>query len=409
MAVRGLWHNPHFMRLWAGQTVSVFGSMVGNLALPWVAIYNLKASPFEVATLGIVGLIPGFLVGLWAGVWVDRLPHKPLLIAADIGRFLVLLSVPFAALGGWLNLPQLYAVAFLNGVLGTFFDVAYHAYLPTLVQQSELLEGNSKLTATASAAEAGGFGLAGWLVQWLSAPFALLVDSLSFLLSALSIASIAKPEEKPLRPEASVNIWLEARQGLAALWNQPVVRTLVGTNLLLALFSRIFGSLFLVFASREVGLSPGVQGLIFGVGGFTSLLGAVLAGPLTRRFGLPRTLLFSMLLIGLGSLAPTFANGAGLFSIALFILAQLLTDPAWTLHNINELTLRQTLIGEEVLGRVNGSVRFLEFGASLLGMFLGGVLGEWVGVRGTLVIGAMGGFASAVWLLLSPVWRYQAE
>lgn len=407
MRFAGLWQNPDFMHLWVGQTVSVFGSMIGNLALQFVAILTLSATPLQVATLGILSLIPGFAVGLLAGVWVDRLPRKPVLIAADIGRFVVLASIPVAALLDVLSMPQLYAVAFLNGVLGTFFDVAYHAYLPSLVKSNELMEGNSKLSASASVAEAGGFGIAGWLVQWLSAPIAVLVDAVSFLFSAFSIAAIGKPEALPQPSDSQSNIWHEARTGLTTLWNQPLVRALVGSSTLLAVFSRIFGSVFLIFTTRELGLGPGIQGMIFAIGGVTSLLGALAAQPLTRRFGLGPTLVVSMVLISLGMLAPALAVGTGLVAIVLLVVNQLLTDPSWTLHNINELTLRQTLIPGEVLGRVNGSVRFLEFGANLLGMFLGGLLGEALGVRTTLIVGAAGGLVSALWLLASPVWKYR--
>ncbi len=400
-----LWHNGFFMRLWVGQTVSVFGSMVGNLALTWVALISLNAAPFQVALLGMMALIPGFLVGLFAGVLVDRLPRKPVLIWSDVGRFVVLSSVPIVALLGGLSMVQLYLVAFLNGVFGTFFDVAYHAYLPSLIRQDQLLEGNAKLSASASVAETSGFGLAGWLVQLFSAPIAIFVDAVSFLVSALSIASIAKPEPTLEKPESDGNLWLEAKTGFVIIWHQPTVRTLIGSSVVLALFGEIFGSMIIVFTTRELGLSPGLQGTIFALGGVTSLLGALLAAPLTKRFGLGATLVFSMLMIGLGMLAPAFAVGAGAFSIVLLLLNQGLTDPAWALHNINEVSLRQSLIPNEVLGRVNGSLRFLEFGASLLGMFLGGILGEVFGARVTLMIGALGGFVAAIWLLFSPIWR----
>jgi hypothetical protein len=405
MRFSGLWNNVFFMRLWVGQTISVFGSMVGGLALPWVALISLNATPFQVALLGMMALIPGFLVGLFAGVLVDRFPRKPVLIWSDIGRFVVLSSVPIAALLGGLGMVQLYVVAFFNGALGTFFDVAYHAYLPSLIRKDELIEGNAKLTASASVAETSGFGLAGWLVQAFTAPMAILIDAVSFLVSAISIASIRHIEPPLEKPELEDNIWLEARTGFVTIWQQPTVRTLIGSSVLLALFSRIFGSMIILFTTRELGLLPGVQGMIFAVGGVTSLLGALAAAPLTRRFGLGATLVFSMILLGLGMVAPTFAVGTGVLSIVLLVLNQCLTDPAWTLHNINEVTLRQSLIPNEVLGRVNGSLRFLEFGASLLGVFLGGVLGEVFGARVTLIIGSMGGFVAAIWLLFSPIWR----
>lgn len=393
------------MRLWIGQTISVFGSMVGGFALPWVALISLNATPFQVALLGMMALIPGFLVGLFAGVLIDRLPRKPVLIWSDVGRFVVLSSVPIAALLGGLGMVQLYLVAFLNGVFGTFFDVAYHAYLPSLIRQDELIEGNSKLSASASVAETAGFGLAGWLVQILSAPIAIFIDAVSFLVSALSIASIQQIEPTLEKPESHGNIWLEAKTGFVIIWHQSTIRTLIGSSVVLALFGQIFGSMIIVFTTRELGLSPGLQGTIFALGGVTSLLGALLAAPLTKRFGLAATLVFSMLMIALGMLAPSFAVGSGAFSIVLLLLNQCLTDPAWTLHNINEVSLRQSLIPNGVIGRVNGSLRFLEFGASLLGMFLGGILGEVFGARVTLMIGALGGLVAAIWLLFSPIWR----
>lgn len=405
MRFSGLWRNAFFMRLWIGQTISVFGSMVGGFALPFVALLFLKATPFQVALLGMMAFVPGFLVSLYAGILVDRFPRKPVMIWSDVGRFVALSSIPIAAMLGNLSMVQLYAVAFLNGALGTFFDIAYHAYLPSLITRDELTEGNAKLTASASVAETAGFGLAGWLVQAFTAPIAILLDAISFLISAISIASIRHPEPILEQSEAPSDLWLEARQGFAAIAQQPIVRTLIGSSVVLALFGRMFGSMIIVFTTRELGLSPGIQGLIFAIGGVTSLLGALAAEPLTRRFGLGITLVISTCVLGLGMIAPAFAIGAGITSIALLILSQLLTDPAWTIHNINELTLRQSLIPNEILGRVNGSLRFLEFAANLIGMLLGGVLGEVFGPRITLMIGSMGGFVAAAWLLTSPIWR----
>jgi MFS family permease len=405
MRFSGLWRNAFFMRLWIGQTISVFGSMIGGFALPFVALLLLNATPFQIALLGMMAFIPGFLVSLFAGILVDRFPRKPVMIWSDLGRFVALSSIPIAAMLGGLSMVQLYVVAFANGALGTFFEIAYHAYLPSLVAKDELTEGNSKLTASASVAETAGFGLAGWLVQTFTAPIAILLDAISFLISAISIASIRKPEPKPEQSETPSDLWLEARQGFAAIAQQPIVRTLIGSSVVLALFSRIFGSMIIVFTTRELGLSPGIQGMIFAVGGVTSLLGALAAEPLTRRFGLGITLIISTCVLGIGMIAPAFAVGAGITSITLLILNQLLTDPAWTIHNINELTLRQSLIPNEILGRVNGSLHFLEFAANLIGMFLGGILGEVFGPRITLMIGAMGGFVAAAWLLTSPIWR----
>src|SRR5215213_3375146 len=190
----GLWRHADFLKLWTGQTVSLFGSLIGRFALPFVAIYTLNATPFQVAVFGTAGVAPGLLLGLLAGVWVDRLRRRPILIAADIGRALVLGSVPLTWIAGALSIAQLIIVAALISALTICFDVAYRSYLPALIGRDELVEGNSKLAATDSVAEVAGFGLAGILVQVLGAPLAVLLDAFSFVGSAVSLALIRKPE-----------------------------------------------------------------------------------------------------------------------------------------------------------------------------------------------------------------------
>src|SRR5438874_10187910 len=209
----GLWRHPDFLKLWAGQTVSQFGSLISRFALPLVAVLTLDASPAQVAALQIAEIAPGLLVGLFAGACVDRLRRRPIMLWADVGRALLLFSIPAAALVGVLGVQQLYAVAILIGALSTFFDVAYHSYLPALVSRHALLEGNSKLQASAAVVEVGSFGIAGALVQLLTAPLAILVDAVSFVFSALSLASIRASEPETAPPEARQNPWLEIGEG----------------------------------------------------------------------------------------------------------------------------------------------------------------------------------------------------
>src|SRR5262245_8135260 len=189
-----LWHNRHFLRLWAGQTISVFGSLIGRTALPFTAILVLKATPFQMGLLAAADLVPNFLAALIAGAWVDRLPRRPLMIAADLARAAVLVSIPLAATFHHLRIERLYAPPSLQGLVTTCFDVAYASYLPTLVPREQLVEGNSRLTASASAAEFGAFSLGGWLVQWFGGPIAVLIDAVSFLGSAAFLATIRAPE-----------------------------------------------------------------------------------------------------------------------------------------------------------------------------------------------------------------------
>ena len=186
----GLWRHPDFLKLWLGQTVSLGGSLVSRVALPLVAILTLDATPGEVALLRIADLVPGIVIGLFAGVWVDRRRRRPLMIWADLGRAVLLGSIPLAALAGLLRLGQLLLVVFAAGLLTALFEVAYHAYLPTLVTRDELVEGNSKLAASGAAIEVASFGLGGWLVQVLTAPLAVLVDAISFVVSAVCLGAI---------------------------------------------------------------------------------------------------------------------------------------------------------------------------------------------------------------------------
>lgn len=399
----GLWRHPDFVRLWAGETVSVFGSLVGGAALPFTAILVLDAGPFEVAALGVAQRLPGFLVGLVAGVWVDRLRRRPLMIGADLGRMALLATVPAAALLDVLRIEQLYAVAFLAGVLTVFFDVAYHSYLPSLVRREELIEGNSKLAASASAAEAAGFGLAGWLVQVFTAPVAVLIDALSFLASAVCVGLIRAPEPPPAPASQRRSVRREIRDGLTITLGHPVLRALLVSAVLLDLTSGMVGPLILLYGTRDLGLAPGPLSMAFAVGGVTSLLGALIAGTAVRRLGIGRALILSLVVWGLGGLLIPLARGGA--ALALLVGSQVVSDPAYAVYDINALSLRQSLAPDGVLGRVNASIRFVGLGAMVIGSLAAGLLGGLLGLRPTLVLGFCGIFLAAGWLLRSPVRR----
>ncbi|MDP9471978.1 MAG: MFS transporter [Chloroflexota bacterium] len=399
----GLWRHADFRRLWAAETISIFGSLVTRTALPFAAILTLDATAFQISLLGIAELVPAFLVGLVAGVWVDRLPRRPIMIAADLGRALLLAWVPLAALLDILRIEHPYAVAFLTGVLTVFFDVAYQSYLPTLVDREELVEGNSKLTVTASVAEVTAFGTGGWLVQLLTAPLAILIDAITFIASALFVWRIQAPEPPPAPSEERRNVLVEAAEGLRLVIRDPILRALAGANLALAFSFRVFGVVFLLYLTRDLGIAPGIQGLIFAVGGVTSLLGAVAAARVARWGGLGRTLVVGLVVTGIGQLCAPLAWDASALAIAFLVAQQFLVDPAATIFEIHGVSLRQAIAPDRLMGRVTASIRFLEFGAMLLGALAGGLLGESIGLRPTLVVGASGAFIGALWLLLSPI------
>ena len=400
----GLWRHPDFMKLWAGQTISAFGSLIGGTALHFTAILFLHASAFQMGLLAAAGLAPGFAAGLVAGVWVDRLRRRPILIAADIGRAVLLGTIPLAAFFDHLSIEQLYVVAFLNSILTVFFDVAYQSYLPSLVSREELLEGNSKLSASASVAEVSGFGIAGWLVQLFSGPMAILLDAISFLVSVVSVAAIKAPESAPVRVHVRGKIWQEIGEGLREVLRNPLLRTMSGCTFLHEFCGHgIFGAVVVLYMSRELGFAPGILGMIFAVGGISSLVGAVVTMPATRRLGVGPAMVVGLILSTLSSFFIPLAQGATLLAAVFLIAQQLMGDGGFIVYEINQVSLRQALAPERLLGRVNASMRFVAQGALLLGSLTGGLLGELIGLRTTLVMGACGALIAALWLALSPV------
>lgn len=401
----GLWRHPDFLKLWTGQSISIFGSLLGGIALAFTAIAWLDATPLEVAVLAACQLVPGFLVGIVAGVWVDRLRRRPVLIATDLGRFLALGTVPLAAVFDVLTIWQLFAVALIASTLEVFFNSAYRSYLPTLVSAEQLVEGNSKLSATASVAEVGGFGAAGWIVQAATAPGAMLIDSLSFLASALSVWRIRSPEPPPVAPEHREGFFREARAGVGVVTRDPIIRSLVVTNAIIGVASGMIGVTFLLYLNREVGFDPGVLGTIFAVGGLTGLVGAFLAGRARWFGGIGPALALSGFVRAGGMLFMPLAGSVSAAGAACLVASQLLTDPAWAFYDVHDVSIRQAATPQRLQGRMHATVQFTDFGARLAGTVAGGLLGQTIGLRETLFAAVGLSFAAAVWLALSPVAR----
>jgi MFS family permease len=256
------------MRLWIGQTISVFGSLVGVTAMAFTAIYFLHATPFQLGLLAAARLAPGFLAGLAAGAWVDRLRRRPILIWSDIGRAVLLATIPLAAVSGILRIGHLYVVTFLVSILTVFFNVAYQSYLPSLIGRDELLGGNSKLTASASVAEAGGLAVAGWLVEVFTAPITILVDAISFVVSAISVWRISAPEPAAAHT-AQPDMWREIEEGLSAVLRDPVLRVTAACTLSKEFFGGMYGALAVLYMARDLGFAPGILGSIWALGGIS--------------------------------------------------------------------------------------------------------------------------------------------
>ncbi len=395
-----LWRHRQFMTLWTAQTISVFGDNFTGLALPIIAAVMLNATPGQMGVLTAVERAPFLFLGLVAGVWVDRVRRRPVLIAGDIGRGLVLLTIPLAALSGALGMGHLYAVGLAVGILTLLFDVAYQAYLPSLVDRTQLIEGNSKLEATRSIAALAGPGVAGAVIQLITAPFAIVFDALSFFLSAGLVGAIRKTEDHTTGTERH-SMWVEVREGLGVVFGSRYLRSIAGCTGTSNLFSSAVFTLYILFATRELGLTAASIGLIFSIGNVAGLLGAVSAGRLAVRLGVGPVIVASAMFGGLGFIPIVLARPQTAYT--LLILAGLIFSFSGPVYNINQVSLRQAITPLRLQGRMNATMRFLVWGTIPLGGLLGGALGDAVGLRTALAIGAIGGMLAFLWVLFSPV------
>jgi len=399
----GLWRHPDFMKLWSAQTVSVFGSQVTTVALALTAVLTLHANPLQVGLLRAVGAAPPLLIALFAGVWVDRLPRRPVLVWADLGRAALLGSIPCAALLGVLGMEQLYIVVFLAGVLTTVFDVSHMSFVPALVEPEQLVDGNSKLQTTFSLAYVLGPGLAGSLVALVTAPFAIAVDALSFLVSALVIGLIRVTGVTPRTPARRESMRRDIGEGLRVVFGSPVLRPLAlfaGTHFF---FVSAILSLLTLYASRDLGVPPALIGVVFAAIGVGYLLGALIGRRLVRRFGLGPASIGGAVLNGVAVLLIPLAGGHGIVPVALLVASQLFLGLGIMVNDVPETSLRQALTPDRLRGRVNATIRFVARGPSLFGALLGGALGQVVGLRLTLLVMGVGLLCAPLWLIFSPI------
>lgn len=395
-----LWRHRDFLKLWTAQTISVFGDNFTGLALPIIAAISLQATPGQMGILAALERAPFLILGLLAGVWVDRWRRRPVLIAGDVGRALVLLSIPLVAFTGSLGIAQLYVVGIVIGIFTVFFDVAYQAYLPALVERRQLVEGNSKLEATRSIAQLAGPGIAGAVIQILTAPIAIILDAISFLVSGVLIGSIRKPESVPER-ESKQSVLSEVKEGLGVVFGSRYLRSIAGATGTFNLFGTALFALYILFATRDLRLTPAAIGLIFSVGNVAGLLGALSAGRLAARFGVGRVIVASSFIGGLGLLPVMFATPQTAYP--LLILSGILTSFGNPVYNINQVSLRQAITPLRLQGRMNATMRFLVWGTMPLGGLLGGALGEVFGLRSGIAITAIAGTLGFLWILFSPV------
>jgi MFS family permease len=402
-----IWRNSDFLKLWAGETISLLGTQVTVLALPLVAVITLHASAGQVGILNACRYAPFVVVTLIAGVLVDRVRRRPTMIISNAARALLISLIPLAAVFGWLRVEYLYAVGFAVGIFTVFFDLAYQAYLPSLVERELLTPANGRLQASASIAELGGPGLGGLLVQVLSAPYALVADALSFVASIFSLSAIKHREPEPDR-ETRPPMLDGIRAGFRFTFGNAYLRAIAGEAATFNLFEQTILTAFVVYAIRWLHFSPGLLGLVISIGAAGALAGSLIAGRLDRRFGFGRTTIGSMAVACLTPLPIALPAGGGAATVIALGAIFFVWGGGVAVSNVLVVSLRQTITPDAMLGRMNASYRFFTYGAIPLGALLGGGLAGLIGLRATLLAGALGLLLALSWLVFSPIGRLEA-
>ncbi len=364
----------------------------------------LDATPAQMGLLAALGMAPLAVMGLVAGAWIDRVRRRPLMIAADIGRAILLGSIPAAYLLGTLRFEHLLIVAPLAGVLTVVFDISYQSLVPDLVGRDQLLRANSRLATVDATAEITTPGLAGMLVQAIGAPFAILIDAVSFVGSAVLVALVDAREVARRPADLTSGLWREIAEGLRAVMASPMLRSIAAFNASRTFFGSFIGALYALYALRDLGLDPILLGITIGVGGASNLLGTTLVEPVTRRFGIGPTMLGAMTVGSVAVYTLPLAGGPILLAFAILAIGQA-SDAIHPLFDVNALSVRQSIAPERVLGRVNATMHVIEGGLAPIGALVGGFLGGAIGTRETLLIAALGCSVSLLWLLFSPLPR----
>ena len=401
IAVPGLLRESSVFRTyWGAHTVSLFGDQVSLLAVPLVAVLTLDASAAEMGYLSAVALLPNLLLALHAGAWADRWGRRRhIMIATDLGRAALLASVPVAYALGALTFAQLYVVAFLAGSLAVLFNVSDASLFQTIVRRERFVEASSLLNGSRAFSFVAGPSVAGLLVHAVTAPGALLVDAVSFLTSGALLGRIRPEEPRPDRVRSGVTV------GLRWIAASPIIRSTLLATATVNFFNFVFWALFVLYATRTLGVTSGTLGLVLGAGAVGGLIGSAIATPLTRRIGIGRTLVLGCVLFPAPFLLVPLARGSDPVVLGCLFVAELGSGLGVMLLDISAGSLFAAVIPNRLRARVSGAYTFVNYGIRVVGSLVGGLLGTWIGLRPALWIGAAGAMLGVLFLLPSPVPR----
>ena len=390
-----------FRRFWFGESVSLFGDQITLIALPLAGVLALHASAAEMGYLTAAEIAPALFFSLHAGAWLDRYGHRrETMIATVVGRAALLATIPAAYWLGILTLAQLYIVGFLIGTLSVFFFVAYTTLFVSLVPRERYLEANSLLNGSRAFSFVGGPSIGGLLVQAFSAPGALVADAVSFLVSAFTLSSI-KPVEPPIEEAQSGHV----KAGLRYLWRSPVIRASLLATATINFFNFVFWALFILYANRTLGVTPGVLGLVLGAASIGGVTGSILAGRISRRFGVGPAFVASCVVFTAPLLLVPLAHGPYWLILALLFAAEFLSGFGVMILDIVGGSIKTALIPDRLRARVAGAYMVVNYGVRPVGALVGGALGTWIGLRSTLWIGTAAAIAGVLWLFPSPLMR----
>jgi MFS family permease len=382
--------HADFLKLWTGQSISEFGTQFSQLAIPWLAADSLHAGAFEFSLLGVLGFLPFILFALPAGVWVDRLRRRPILITGDAARAVLLASIPILWALGALRMWELLLLQFVIGVFTVFFDVAYQSYLPSLVGREHLIDGNSKLQLTVSVAQVAGPSASGGVIAAITAPYAIAFDALSFVMSALFMLRIRKPETPPQHEQGTPHpkMWPQVKEGMRWVAGHPWLRSIASCTGSSNFFTSVSFSIVLLYFKRSLHLSAVEVGIVFGVGSIGSILGALAANRMQKRIGVGRAILLPTMLASLSTLAYPLAPRS--FPLPVLIAGQALFGFGAVVYNITQVSLRQAITPERLQGRMNAAMRWVVWGTIPLGTLAGGAIATAYDLRTALWVGAIG-------------------
>jgi len=391
-----------FHKLWIGQSISSVGSNVTLLALPLTAALTLGATPEQMGFLTAASWLPYLLFALFIGVWVDRLPRKPILVITDVARAVILATIPLAAFLGALTITHVLVAAFLAGTMTVLFQNAYGPFIPTLVDRSVLIEANSRLAISDSTARVVGPSLGGLLVQTLTAPYAILVDALSFVASAIAVVSVRVSETPPARTERR-HMFTEIADGVRFMFGFSFVRSVVIIGLLFNVSITLGDAVYILYATRVLGLDGALLGGAFTVGGLASIAGATLVRRTTKRFGIGPSMTGAILVLTLGGLLVLTAGGPPIAAAAFLAARGALVGFGAAVFNVTSATAYQAAVPSRMFGRVTGAGQVLSVGMIPISAVLGGYLGAHIGLWNTIAVSVAGQFLSLLYVASSPL------